>query len=264
MLLTRVLTAAVLLPIVVAAIFLGGPWLAGVLALFLLLAYYEFAHLMGEAGLRRGPFALGFLLIFVLILDAHLASYDLAAPALAFTLLLALSWQVLQRGQKAPATLWCISMAGAIYLGWLGRCVVLLRNLPLGLQWLLLALVTTWITDSGAYFVGRAFGRHKMVPRLSPRKTWEGALGGWLIGVAGGMLVGWALGLGWQHGLMVGLLASTAAPFGDLSVSMFKRQVGAKDTGKLLPGHGGMWDRLDSPLFVVPVVYYYALWFGAL
>ncbi|MGQ9458121.1 MAG: phosphatidate cytidylyltransferase [Anaerolineae bacterium] len=262
MLLTRVLTAAVLLPIVLGAIYLGGPWLAGLLALFLGIAYYEFANLMGEEGMARGPFAIGMVLVVLLAWNAYWAEDALTAPLVTFAFLLSLAWQILQRGQVAPATLWCVSMAGAVYLGWLGRYVVLLREMPQGLQWLLLALLTTWITDSAAYFIGRRFGRHRMAPRLSPRKTWEGAVGGWVVGVFGGLVVGDFLGLGWAHGLAVGALASTVAPFGDLAVSVFKRQVGVKDTGHLLPGHGGMWDRLDSPLFVVPTVYFYALWFG--
>jgi len=263
MLRTRVLTALVLLPIVGVAVFFGGLLLAVLVALILALAYYEFADMMGEGRFFHGPFAVGLLLVIVLALDAHFPQVNLAAPALTFTLIITLGWQVLQRGQKTPATTWCISIAGAVYLGWLGRYLILLRDLPLGLQWLIIALVTTWITDAGAYFVGRAFGRHKMAPRLSPKKTWEGAVGGWIIGVVAGLLLGLLLGLGWKNGLMVGILTSTVAPFGDLAVSMFKRQVGTKDTGKLLPGHGGMWDRLDSPLFVVPVIYFYALWFAA-
>lgn len=263
MLLTRVLTAAVLLPIVLGAIYLGGPWMAGLLTLFVGIAYYEFASLMGEEGMARGPFAIGMVLVVLLAWNAYWAEDALTAPLVTFAFLLSLAWQVLQRGQAAPATLWCVSMAGAVYLGWLGRYVVLLREMPQGLQWLLLALLTTWITDSAAYFIGRRFGRHRMAPRLSPRKTWEGAVGGWVVGVFGGLVVGNLLGLGWAHGLAVGALASTVAPFGDLAVSLFKRQVGVKDTGHLLPGHGGMWDRLDSPLFVVPTVYFYALWFGA-
>ncbi len=262
MLLTRVLTAAVLLPIVLGALYLGGPWLAGLLALFLGIAYYEFANLMGEKGMASGPFPIGMILVVFLALNAYWTGDALTAPLVTFAILLGLAWQVLQRGQGAPATQWCISMAGAVYLGWLGRYVVLLRERPQGLQWILLALLTTWITDSAAYFIGRQFGRHRLAPRLSPHKTWEGAVGGWVVGVAGGLLVGDLLGLGWAHGLAVGVLASTVAPFGDLAVSLFKRQVGVKDTGRLLPGHGGMWDRLDSPLFVVPTVYFYALWFS--
>ncbi|MGC8837848.1 MAG: phosphatidate cytidylyltransferase, partial [Anaerolineae bacterium] len=166
MLLTRVLTAAVLLPFVLGAIYLGGPWLAGLLALFLGIAYYEFATLMGEEGMARGPFPIGMALVVFLALNAYWVRDALTAPLVTFALLLGLTWQILQKGQGAPATLWCISMAGAVYLGWLGRYVVLLREMPRGLQWVLLALLTTWITDSAAYFIGRWFGRHRLAPRL--------------------------------------------------------------------------------------------------
>ena len=259
---TRTLVALILLPLIAAVVYLGDWWMAGFVLLILSLAYYEFNELMGTAHFRD-TLPWGLLLIGTLVVDAQLPEVSLSGPAFTLFFIASLSWQLSRSDQESPATNWCIGVAGAVYLGWLGHLFVSLRNLPSGTWWFTLALVTTWITDSGAYFVGRSLGRHKMAPRLSPKKTWEGAVGGWVIGVLGGVLLSLLMNLGWQHGLAVGLLASTLAPFGDLAVSMFKRQVGAKDTGALLPGHGGMWDRLDSPLFVIPAVYLYVLWFAA-
>jgi phosphatidate cytidylyltransferase len=257
---TRALVAVILLPIIAVIIYLGGWWFAGFVLLILSLAYYEFNQLMGTADVRD-ILPWGVLFIAALVVDAQLPQVSLTGPAFTLFFIASLSWQLARADVAVPATNWCIGVAGAVYLGWLGHLFVSLRDLPSGALWFTLALVTTWITDSGAYFVGRSLGRHKMAPRLSPKKTWEGAVGGWVIGVLGGILLALVMKLEWQHGLAVGVLASTLAPFGDLSVSMFKRQVGAKDTGALLPGHGGMWDRLDSPLFVVPAVHLYVLWF---
>jgi phosphatidate cytidylyltransferase len=121
------------------------------------------------------------------------------------------------------------------------------------------------LADTGAYAFGRLFGRHVMSPRLSPKKTWEGYLGSVFFGLAGGGLLSafWGLGAGpgsgltWQTGAMIGGLVGLLGPLGDLGVSMFKRQVGVKDTGTLLGGHGGALDRIDSWLMAVPLGYFF-------
>jgi phosphatidate cytidylyltransferase len=107
--------------------------------------------------------------------------------------------------------------------------------------------------------VGKAIGRHPCCPYLSPKKTWEGTIGGWLGGLAATLLLGyWLVDLTWFQGLALGMLVATIAPFGDLAKSMVKRQMKVKDFGALIPGHGGMFDRIDSLLFVAPVIYYFA------
>jgi phosphatidate cytidylyltransferase len=120
--------------------------------------------------------------------------------------------------------------------------------------------------DSGAYFVGRTWGRHKLVPSLSPAKTWEGYLAGVVAGGLGAVLIALLQGaltkepVSITNGLALGLLISTVAPVGDLVVSMIKRQVGAKDSGRIIPGHGGALDRLDSVLWAAVIGHYYVLW----
>jgi len=137
---------------------------------------------------------------------------------------------------------------------------VLLRQLPQGERWLLLTLIGTWLADSGAYFVGSKFGRHKLTPTLSPKKSWEGLLGGVICGPVINAGVAAAFGLPPLAGAVLGLIGATIGTLGDLSISMIKRQVGAKDSGQLIPGHGGALDRLDSLLFSVIVGYYYISW----
>jgi phosphatidate cytidylyltransferase len=125
---------------------------------------------------------------------------------------------------------------------------------------MLLALFSAWACDSFAYVFGKALGKHSFFPQISPRKTWEGALAGWVGGTGTSLLIGWVLGLSIFQALTLGLAISLAATFGDLVESMIKRHVGVKDSGSLLPGHGGILDRMDSLLFVVVVVYYFLIW----
>ena len=257
MLRTRVLSAIALIPIVAGMLYLGGWWFTAAVLLVAGLAAYEFYGLMRKADLIAN-WPLGLVMITTFVLAAAQTAWKPWLD-LVFTLFLlaSLVWHMLQKDRPAPGSDWAITVAGAVYLGWLGSRFVALRMLPDGLWWVALALLSTWITDSGAYFVGRRWGRRKLAPRLSPKKTWEGAIGGWVVGVALTPLVAWIMGLSPLHGVAVGMLVATVAPFGDLAESMFKRQVGAKDSSNLIPGHGGMLDRIDSLLFVVPVVFYY-------
>jgi phosphatidate cytidylyltransferase len=140
--------------------------------------------------------------------------------------------------------------------------LVALRQLADGLVWVWLALVATWGADTAAYLVGRSLGRHKLWPRHSPKKSWEGLLGGIGGGIIGAGIVAGFSDLSWRTALVIGFLVPLAGLFGDLSISMMKREVGMKDSSNLLPGHGGVLDRIDSLLFVNVVVYYYALWVG--
>lgn len=133
-----------------------------------------------------------------------------------------------------------------------------------GLAWFLLALVTVWLTDVGAYTFGRLFGRHAMTPILSPKKTWEGFAGGILCGLGTALLTNWAFGIGMRGVIAAGagIIIALVATAGDLAESLIKRQTGVKDSGTLIPGHGGVLDRLDSQLFVFVAVYYIALAVG--
>lgn len=154
-----------------------------------------------------------------------------------------------------------LAILGAAYPGVLMAMVVRLRQLPDGVAWLFLTLVVTWLNDTGAYFAGRAYGRRKLYPRISPSKTWEGAAGGLAASVAGALVVkalGWLPQLPWWGSVIVGAGAAVLGPLGDLSESMLKRAYGAKDSSALLPGHGGVLDRVDALLFTAPFVLFCA------
>jgi phosphatidate cytidylyltransferase len=264
MLRTRVLSAAVLIPLVAGLTYAGGWLLTGALFLVAVRSAYELFQLMAEAGYK--PILGGTTLaIALLLIVARFPDLKLLGLVLAAAVMITLIWQLLRPPNGHPTQSWALTLGAALWLGWLIGYFVQLRDLspPFGLgigtRWLILMFLVTWINDSAAYFVGKAIGRHPCCPYLSPKKTWEGTIGGWFGGVAATILLGyWLVDLPWVHGLALGALVATVAPFGDLAKSMVKRQMGVKDFSALIPGHGGMFDRIDSLLFVAPVVYYYA------
>lgn len=139
-----------------------------------------------------------------------------------------------------------------------------LRSLDDGRNWVFLALFTNFGSDTAAFFAGRALGKHKLAPSISPGKTWEGAIAGILGAIIISLLFTipspLSLPLGYGKAVVLGLLVSIFGQFGDLVESLFKRNMGVKDSGRLLPGHGGALDRIDSVVFAGVVVYYYVIW----
>jgi phosphatidate cytidylyltransferase len=153
------------------------------------------------------------------------------------------------------------AIGGIILLGWLGSHFFRLRGLDIdqAAAWTALAMLGTWIADSGAYVFGKSLGRHKLSPRLSPNKTVEGYLGGIVVGTISTVLLAVLLDLSVTVALALGLLVSVVSPAGDLGVSMLKRSAGVKDSGNLLPGHGGAYDRIDTLVWSVALAYYLIL-----
>ena len=257
MLTRRIRSAAILIATVAAAVYAGGLWFFALVAVAASLASYEFVRMMKRGGYR--PFwPLSLALIWLLLADARYPTWGLLRPTLLGAVILSLIWQLFQKDTPTPVADWALTLAGALYIGGLASRFIALRDGPQGIGWMALVLLPTWLGDTAAYFVGLSWGRRKIAPRLSPGKTWEGTISGWVVELATTAIVGRFVGLSLGQGLLLGALVATAIPFGDLAVSMMKRRVGVKDTSSLIPGHGGMLDRLDSLLFAVAVVYYYA------
>lgn len=261
--LTRTITALILTPIVIYCIYLGGwPFLALVL-LLLTLAELEFCQLMGRDGFR--PMRLfGVSIVWLCLADAKLASPDLLRAGILLAALGSLTCQLWHR-QGSPTADWALTVSSGLYVGLCGARLVSLRDLESGLLWTLTVVLSIALADSGAYLFGRKWGKRKLWPSLSPGKTWEGYLAGIISGGVGTAFLAQALylrmgmtsSLNARYGLGLGILIATLAPLGDLAVSMIKRQVGAKDSGKLFPGHGGALDRVDSVLWAAVIGYYY-------
>lgn len=171
---------------------------------------------------------------------------------------------VYQNGNSRAAVDFLTTVGSSVYLGWLGSYAISIRGLPDGYLWLLLIFPIISFADAWAYIFGRLFGKHKMIPLVSPNKSWEGYLGGVLMGTLGG----WGLAALWHikaaailpvFGLVIGLVISALAPFGDFGESMIKRQFNVKDSSHILLDHGGLLDRMDSSLWAAPIGFYLIL-----
>ncbi|HZY42834.1 MAG TPA: phosphatidate cytidylyltransferase [Anaerolineae bacterium] len=262
--LIRTISAFILLPIAIGLIWLGGAPFTIALSVLLGVAAYEFNQLVRQGDHpHRAPLLFSLALVALSEADALYPHLGLLRPGIALILIASLAWQLRHR-QAEPTVDWALAIAGGLYLGIAGAHFILLRQLPDGERWLLLTLTGTWLADSGAYLIGSRLGRHKMTPALSPKKSWEGLIGGMIFGTALNPIVATLFGLSWLHGAALGLIGATIGTLGDLSISMIKRQVGAKDSGHLIPGHGGALDRLDSMLFTAIVGYYYLSWIARL
>lgn len=259
MLIHRVLSAIVLIPIVAAAVYFGGLWFFALVVFAALLATYEFLTIVRRKEYRPSGL-LGMSLTMLLMASGLCPHEPVASFALAAVSMLTLVWELLKGNIPGSLESWALTIAGPLYIGGLARHFVMLRALPDGIYWIGLAFLTTWLCDSAAYFIGSWIGKHPFFQRTSPQKTMEGAMAGLVAGTLGAALLGLVLHIPLYLGIPLGLLISLAATFGDLSESLIKRQVGIKDSSNLIPGHGGALDRIDSLLFTVTVVYYFALW----
>ncbi len=199
-------------------------------------------------------------------------------PALLILLVIVSLICELIRRQPQPILNIGTTLLGAVYVGWLSSYLTLLHGIHLNArthsllvppvahttpgEWIVLFVtVCTFLSDTGALFIGRGLGRHKMAPRLSPGKTWEGSAGGLLCSLVGGSLFGAWLHLPLTHTLVLAFLCGASGQIGDLCESALKRDLGIKDFGAVMPGHGGILDRIDSILFSAPLAYYYFMFF---
>jgi phosphatidate cytidylyltransferase len=258
MLRTRILSAIVLIPLVLYVLYLGGWWFLLAIGIILSLGVWEFARLMEKGG-QSLFLPVMLLLVWVALVDVALSQVDLLIPGLALVLVCSLIWAMdrFNKSDANPIAAWALTVVGGLYLSLMGSHFLRLRTLDDGWLWSLTAYGSTWLADSGAYFVGRAWGRRKLAPKLSPGKTWEGSLGGLLAGALSGAILALLFGLGAWHGLALGALIAVISPVGDLGISMIKRHVGAKDSSNLIPGHGGVLDKIDSLLISVTIATYY-------
>jgi phosphatidate cytidylyltransferase len=278
MLKKRVITALWGIPLLVAVVWFGEPWNPTLFTVFVavwaLLAAFEFYRLVTTS--KVSPltyFGLVCVLLFIVgrnpdvlsALEPHFEINLITPLLLSAAAVLSFVWLLARRQKEGAFAGWAWTMAGVLYIGWLLSYLVSLRGLEDGRNWIFLALFTTFASDTAAFFTGRALGRRPLAPGISPGKTWEGAIGG----VLGAILVSLffilptplslSLYLNWWQAILLGLLVSVFGQIGDLTESLLKRNVGVKDSGTLIPGHGGVLDRVDSIVFAGVVVYYFTL-----
>lgn len=260
----RVISGAILIPVVLALLIFGG-WPYRILVLIaMLVAAAEFTQMFRRKGMHLSLLWVSMMAL-AWVVEFLLPERPAFLPIVT-AVLLGLSLRELwvtrrTRDLTNPTERWGLTLAGGTYLGIGGAHLIGLRALPDGLWWVLTTFLIVWVSDSAAYYIGRRWGQHKMAPAISPGKSWEGyaaqvvsgpLLGvflAWLWPVAFPAAVGREMTLTLWRGLLVGGLISLLCPAGDFLISMMKREVGVKDTSNLIPGHGGVLDRIDSILW---------------
>ena len=272
---SRLLTTTIGTPLVIGAIWYGLPWLSLLVSGFAVLGTLEFYRMARHREIYPATFP-GLILVLALLVSGH-SGGELTTIVLVVGLLVTLLWHrvvslsfvnhlfktnLRGRGYQGMFLDWVYTIGGAVYLGWTLSLSLSLRQQVYGLEWVMIAILAVFGTDIASFVVGKAIGKRQMFKDVSPRKTWEGALGGFAIGAAIVIVLVYILGLPmglWQTGIL-GVMVPLSAQIGDSVESMFKRASGVKDSGDLIPGHGGMLDRLDSVVFVIVVVNFFVLW----
>ncbi len=270
MLKKRVITALWGIPLVVAAVWFGTPlpWFVILAAVMGMLAIFEFYRITGVfKSIPLAVFGMVWTLLFIIrpYYPDQLQLHILLVSAVTLSLIML----VFLPKKEGLFSSWAWMLGGMLYVGWLLSYLVALRLGPgtaafpdAGRDFVLLALFATFGSDTAAYFIGKAVGKHKLAPQISPGKTWEGAIAG----VIGGIIISllftfnspWQLPLNWWQAILLGIAISVFGQLGDLAESLLKRNCEVKDSGGLMPGHGGILDRMDSVLFAGVVVY---LWY---
>ncbi len=278
----RVATAIVLIPFVVGMVLFGSTaWVSAVLAVIIVLALFEYFSLgeaIGHRAYRAWSAICAMLLVYAQWVGTLRSSYQpfrgcsLQGQVWLFTrglgstqdvfFLFVLGIAVLTLWTKRPPVEALpaagISASGLLLVAFPLTFATRLHGLnAVGPRLLLFALVITWTGDTVAYFIGRAIGKHAFAPTLSPKKTWEGAIASFVGSLLVGVLFSRWLGAPWPHLLTMAGVGNVAGQAGDLLESAYKRSAGVKDSGSILPGHGGILDRIDALILAIPAVWYY-------
>ena len=287
MLTTRLIAAAIGIPLVAGVVWVGDALLAVVVAIAVAVATLEFANARGV--MRHPTSILSALAAATLPAAAYFGEAYLLGAIVGVVAVMGGALTLSKEPGRDIAD-WLWGIAAPLYLGGLASHFVLLREIPLiegpdgwigvfsdgwtafpgnldfdstiGRDLVFFTLLTVWATDTGAYGVGRLIGKHKLAPAISPGKTIEGSLGSLVTGFIAVFVLDAALDIGFetQHLVALGLILPAVIAVGDLTESALKRALGVKDSSGLVPGHGGIADRLDSLLFAAPAVYYYLKW----
>jgi phosphatidate cytidylyltransferase len=253
----RLLTALVLIPVVIYLVLWANYWVfLSVLIAVALVCYYEYAGIAEGYGFGSlSP--IGFVMGLPLLLWQG-ETWPLVAGIALVSLAASMRTDNLSKALPHAALL----LMGIVYVFGCWKCAIPLRQI--NHHWLMYALLLNWAGDSGAYYIGRAFGKHKMAPRVSPNKSWEGAVASVVVSVlvGGAYLFRFVPGTNAVAAIGLTVAANVAGQLGDLAESAIKRGASMKDSSAILPGHGGLLDRVDSTLFTLPVIYLWVKFVG--
>jgi CDP-diglyceride synthetase len=253
--LKRTLSALIGAPLLLGLTYLGGPYIAFLVAVLSLLALWEFMKIGEHMGTPTWTKQMTALTV-VWLITMFIGNREWMCSVLVFSLLLALGRLALGY-PKTSLTETTYNLLAFLYTVVLLSHLYLLRQLSGGLELTFLTFFLVWATDTGAYLIGKGFGRHPLAPQVSPKKTVEGSLGGIVLSVVVAMVYWSFFGkVSWFIYLLLAVIVGISAQIGDLFESALKRSAGVKDSGTLIPGHGGILDRFDSLIFAIPLVYY--------
>lgn len=268
--LTRIIVAIVFIPAFLYILFLKNSILFFIVASAgLFIALYEFYNMFEAKGIRP-LYLLGMSGGLIILVSAYFKRIDIASGILVFLIIFLAVKQVILNRDILPdnsVLSLIVTFFGVFYICWLGMHIILLRemNNGNGIMLVFLLFFIVWISDSAAYFIGSNFGRNKLAFAISPAKTVEGFIAAILFGtlftVLSKLVFPELIKLSFLHCLIIGFVLSLISQLGDLSESMFKRYAKIKDSMNLIPGHGGILDKIDGLLFAAPVLYYYIVLF---
>jgi phosphatidate cytidylyltransferase len=267
--LKRVLVSVFAIPLIIAASYLGGHYFLMFVLIISVLSFYEFCNFSKRKGANANLW-LGIIIILFLIINQYKHYVDIFTFILAASLLLLIT--ELFRNKESAIVNLGITFSGIFYIGIFSASLLAIREFYPNINdlysrggYLVISMLSgIWIGDSAAYYGGTALGKHKLFPRVSPKKSWEGAIFGFCFSI-GAMILARILildFLSWQSVIVIGIIIGTIGQLGDLIESLLKRDAGVKDSSEIIPGHGGMFDRFDSLLFTAPAVWIYLRYFN--
>ncbi len=257
----RVLVSIIAIPAILASSYLGGYFFLIFVLVISLISFYEFSLLVRNKNMYTNIF-LGLLSVFILVVNSYLKLFDNYSTLF---LIVALHCAVeLFRNKNSALLNLGATFLGILYIGLFSSAIVSIRefytmaeiNYLNGGLLIICIFASIWICDSAAYYIGTAFGKHKLFPRVSPKKSWEGAIAGFIFAIAA-MIASKLIVLdflSWDSTIGIGIIVGVLGQIGDLIESLFKRDAGVKDSSSLIPGHGGIFDRFDSLIFSAPFI----------
>lgn len=268
---SRIMVAIISIPVLIGIILKGDISLWVLMTGIIVMSTYEFYRMLENKGIKtykKFAVAVSFLIPTSYYFKDSLSFIMEKGPYffIALIVILLIIFQIFWGKIEEASMRLSYTIFGLLYVPFLFSHVFALKNIKMGNYWILSAFLLVWASDSAAYFIGINFGKHKMSPKISPKKSIEGGLAGIAAPIASMFIIRYALyfkgtGISILHIIFIGILVGIVGQIGDLAESLFKREYGIKDSGNLLFGHGGFLDRFDSLIFIIPTLYYYVKFF---